>query len=635
MRFVISRRKLFVTIQVVILALLGSFVLKSAGLLVPLDNYCLRFFYCVREWPGFRGRPAYPHKDVVVVGVDDAFFSQLGRSSLTCKDYLDLLRAVRKGGAKAVGLDVLLSEGDGGQDKELAAELDNVVLPYVLVRSGGKAPNSPNRYEPTPVLKGAAAGLGYWNPRYKRAGCRMQLVYEATDEIKISFPLAVLAVYAGKKPRDVEVDDFRVRVGKFELPVEEDHTFWVNYFPVDYLGTRESEHQISAVQVLAGTARPDVFKDKLVLIGRTDRDAPRYVPTPVDKSGRMGKFSEVQIFANVLSTMLDGFVEGQFIGPQRRLISALLLTALIMVTCLFVLVLRPIYSIAVFAVEVLASIYGGCLLFTWWNCVADLPLLLSGVTQAFGLMMIYVAYRREDEVTALSAYIAPAVRRRIVDSSRRIPLEGERKELTILFADLRGFTAMSHRMDDPRATVVLLNEYFDAIVPIIGAEGREGTVDKLMGDGLLAFFGEPIPFRDSPQRAASTALAMQAAFRQMYAQWATAGRLPPAEKQDKPLGLGIAIATGPVIVGNIGCTSRRLMNYTVIGDAVNMASGLQRMAERGQILIDQRTADLLAADGFPTRRIGPCNLKGVTVEAYELLGPGPERKLSQGAEADK
>jgi class 3 adenylate cyclase len=77
------------------------------------------------------------------------------------------------------------------------------------------------------------------------------------------------------------------------------------------------------------------------------------------------------------------------------------------------------------------------------------------------------------------------------------------------------------------------------------------------------------------------------------------------------------------------------MNYTVIGDAVNMASGLQRMAERGQILIDQRTADLLAADGFPTRRIGPCNLKGVTVEAYELLGPGPERKLSQGAEADK
>ena len=74
MRFFISRRKLFVIMQVVVLALLGSLILKSAGLLGPLDNYGLRFFYCVREWPGFRGWQAYPHKDLVIVALDDAYF---------------------------------------------------------------------------------------------------------------------------------------------------------------------------------------------------------------------------------------------------------------------------------------------------------------------------------------------------------------------------------------------------------------------------------------------------------------------------------------------------------------------------------------------------------------------------------
>ena len=604
MRFFISRKRTFVVIQVMLLSLLISGSLKILGLLEALDNRCLGLFYYVREMRAFGGRPSAPDKGVVVVAIDDATLHSLDRHALRYDDYAQLLRAARLGGARAIGLDVSLSESDGGEDARLARELDKVILPYWL---GKRKSVSELRRYPDSLLQENAAALGYVNPSYRRAGSEIQLL--CGPHGGCSFPLAVLAVAAQKKPSDVQEDGYTVRVGPFQLPMERDHFFWINYFSPRFLEPGAGRHQISAADVLSGRIPPDAFHEKIVLIGETHRDTPHTVETPV------GRLARVQVFANVISASL----KGKFMARRSGALSAALLVALVVLTSLTVSRLRPVYSLFLFAPAPLAVICIGCSVFARWHYGMDTPLLLVGMSAAFTMMMSYVSYEHSEEVIALSAYIAPAVRRKIVrkiaDAAQRIPIEGERKELSILFADLRGFTALSQKMD-ARETVALLNEYFDAVVPVIAMDGHEGTIDKFMGDGILTFFGDPYPFPDNPQRAVRTALAMREAFNRHYASWVSSGRL----SGDASIGLGIGIATGPVVVGNIGCTIIRRMDYTVVGDAVNLAAALQGIAGGGQILLDRCTADLVR-EGFESCLIGTRQWKKITFEVHELIGP--------------
>ena len=163
----------------------------------------------------------------------------------------------------------------------------------------------------------------------------------------------------------------------------------------------------------------------------------------------------------------------------------------------------------------------------------------------------------------IARYVSPEMCEEILKNPALLQLGGRRQEVTVLFADIKGFTAMTEGMD-PEAVVEVLNTYFTEMVELVFE--HQGTLDKYVGDALMAVFGVPVPLAHAANRAVECALAMQFRLAQMRAQKRTPIR-----------GIRMGINTGEVIVGNIGSVKR--MDFTVIGDAVNVAARLQELAK--------------------------------------------------------
>lgn len=175
----------------------------------------------------------------------------------------------------------------------------------------------------------------------------------------------------------------------------------------------------------------------------------------------------------------------------------------------------------------------------------------------------------------LRRYVSPQVADAIMTGEAPVAFSSVRRNLTILYSDIRGFTEMSERME-PEELVDGLNEYFTAMTDLVFSNG--GTLDKYMGDGILAFFGDPIPFEDHAERAVATAFQMREQIGDLRTRWL---------RSEEELTIGIGISTGYVTVGNIGSATRT--DYTVIGNQVNLAARLADNAEPGQILVTERT----------------------------------------------
>jgi adenylate cyclase len=183
--------------------------------------------------------------------------------------------------------------------------------------------------------------------------------------------------------------------------------------------------------------------------------------------------------------------------------------------------------------------------------------------------------RREALVRSnFERYFAPNIAAEIAQQDTAVPLGGDRRPITVLFSDIRGFTSMAESMG-PDAIAQLLTEYFSEMVEIIFEHG--GTLDKFVGDAIMALWGAPIAHADDPDRALRAAVAMQHGVRRLNERWALAGR--------PEIGVGIGINYGEAFAGNIG--SHRRLEYTVIGDAVNVANRLCSEAGPGEILVSE------------------------------------------------
>ncbi len=211
------------------------------------------------------------------------------------------------------------------------------------------------------------------------------------------------------------------------------------------------------------------------------------------------------------------------------------------------------------------------------------------------------------ERQAFERFLSPNIVEKILVNPNEIHLGGENQTVTILFSDIRGFTRMSEHMD-PHAVVELLNEYFSEMTDLIFESG--GTLDKYLGDGIMVVYGAPFPAPDDAMRATKTAIEMQRALADLNRNWQSRGQ--------QPLRMGVGINTGTVTAGNIGSAKR--MDYTVIGDAVNLASRLCSNAAGGQILVSESTYSLLNGS-IPGQRLEPIRVKGkeTPVELHEVF----------------
>jgi adenylate cyclase len=227
-----------------------------------------------------------------------------------------------------------------------------------------------------------------------------------------------------------------------------------------------------------------------------------------------------------------------------------------------------------------------------------------------GILIVFHDLSEIQKYTTLKSAFSRYVTEQVVEKitmSDEISLHGEKRNVTVLFSDIRDFTSLSEQLE-PTEVVATLNAYFSAMIDVIYQ--YEGTLDKFLGDGIMCIFGAPIEQPDHAIRAAHTALAMQAALAQFNQQ---------QQHRGKPtLHMGIGMNTGDAVVGNVG--SEKRMEYTAIGDNVNLAARLQTFATGGQIIISQSTFAAIRSS-VQARSLPFVTVKGKhePIPIYELI----------------
>ena len=214
----------------------------------------------------------------------------------------------------------------------------------------------------------------------------------------------------------------------------------------------------------------------------------------------------------------------------------------------------------------------------------------------------------------LQRYLSPAIAARLADSPDSLTLGGERQEITVLFADLRGFTTLAEQMP-PEELVQVLNRYLALAVRVIFE--HEGTLDKFLGDAIMAIFNAPLRQPDHVERALRAALAIKRSVRECW----------PALSEQLRLDFGIGVNVGEAVVGNIGSLER--MDYTAVGDCVNIAERLEEVAQPGQILISHDVYERVR-DRARVRSLQSVSMRGrqTSTLAYELIDVEPSVSVS-------
>jgi adenylate cyclase len=353
---------------------------------------------------------------------------------------------------------------------------------------------------------------------------------------------------------------------------------------------------------------------KLVFLGATEVGVGDLVSTP------FGEMPGVEVHANAAGNLLQGrSVQDGFL---QLFVSSVALFALGLLVPLLVATVRrhlvgSLLAIAVvFAWPVLCNLV---FRFSGWHLQVVAPMLAGGLALIAALRyQIGTVDRQAQRVKGLfRRYVSPEVVEELL-GRERVELGGEKRVMTVLFSDIRGFTDMSEHLDSS-AVVTLLNEFFTPMTQLVLERG--GTLDKYMGDAMMAFFGAPLDVPDHARRACETALAMRQELARLNEAWRRSGRFGEG---DKRLGIGIGLNSGEMTVGNMG--SDAVFDYTVIGDAVNLGSRVEGLNKvyGTEALVTEATVEA-AGDGFLFRQLDRVRVKGKQepVALYELLAARP------------
>lgn len=365
----------------------------------------------------------------------------------------------------------------------------------------------------------------------------------------------------------------------------------------------------SEEQLLAGqtpNVDPAVFRDKIVFVGVTAAGLYDVFETPF--AG--GKMPGIQVHAAVA----DDLLSRRFIVPAPGWVRVFSVVVASIVVGVVAAVLHA--PVAAF-LTILASgvfVWGTTALFgagTWVNMTQ--PLLSAGIALFGGVMYQYFFEGREKRKMKrlFGQYVSKDVYAQLVSNPDLARLGGQRRDMTVLFSDIRGFTTITEK-GSPEEIVHMLNEYFTRMVEIVFR--HKGTVDKFVGDMVMALFGAPLDDPLHADHAVEAALDMLEDLRKLNEKWV-------AEGKDVKVDIGVGINTGPMVAGNIG--SDQIMSYTVIGDAVNLGSRLESLNKNysTHIIISDETRQRLKGR-FVFRPLGDVVVKGKTkpVAIFEVVG---------------
>ncbi len=470
-------------------------------------------------------------------------------------------------------------------------------------------------------LAEAAASYGFINIRPDPDGTLRHALLIVRYQDQDFFPaLALQIVRQYEKIPDQNIAAYiaedgleRIQLGTHTLRPSHDGTALINY-----AGPYGTYAHYSMWDVMSGATPPEAFRGKIVLVGGTALAIGDMRNTPFE-----GTYMGVEVHANIIDNVLHSGEKGRgFL--QRGLNEEMIDVGVILIFGIgFGLLfgrVQPLYSTLLLLAGLAAFVWFVYWAFAaqgrWLSFVIPAGTLVANYAAITSFRMIFEEREKRRIRKTFSQYLSGDVISLIEkDPQKYIRPGGEMKELTVMFSDIRGFTTLSEGLT-PDELVLLLNEYLGEMTEAVFA--NQGTLDKYIGDAIMAFWGSPYPQEDHAIRGCKCALQMIRGLEKLNRKWKSEGRAP--------LAIGIGLNTGPVNVGNMGSAKR--LAWTVMGDNVNLASRLEGITKtyRISVVIAEGTYQQVASQ-FTCRELDRITVKGKSqaVKIYELMGGAAER----------
>jgi adenylate cyclase len=581
-------------------------------------------------------------RDIVIVEIDDASIKmlepQVGRWPWPRDVHAVLLDFMRQAGARLVVFDVTFLERDidhPERDEELGratARSGNVVHDLFLGEQETARPDQrdietrsipgckpfPSFVEielPIVPVRSTARALGHVAMALDPDGPWRRSLPLACygGRLYPSLPVAAALALQNLEPKDIRWSPRELRFGSIRAPLDSDSRLpiWFNGPPGSYSRVSFGKIFYSALELEEGKkplVSPDQFKGKIVFVGASAAALFDLFTTPYsggagarDASAKaaktVGKMAGTEVQANIL----DSLLHGRFLRdvPFWLVAAVVSLVSVLAAASVFYL---PLWG-ALLGLVLTPTVYLAVAQFAFARHYR-LPVVPVVLAWAFAETsgFVYQYWIEDSEKRKIrkifSHYVSRDVLHELLSNPSAAALGGKRAEATVLFSDLRGFTTLSEKTP-PEALINQLNEYFAAMVEIVFE--HRGTVDKFVGDMIMALFNVPLPDPEHAANAVRCAVAMQRRLVELNTRWRVEGR--PEFRS------GVGVNTGEMIVGNVGSESIR--SYTVIGDSVNLGSRLESLCKErdAQIIVSEYTRNLLPGDQR-LRDIGEVTVKG-------------------------
>jgi adenylate cyclase len=553
---VFRRAWLLIALAILLMLLELSAILPDWASPLERGDYAIRDAF-------LRLNPAKRHPQIVIAAIDDFSLAWNGtRWPWSRRDLAEIINWLNAAGARAVGVDIFLFEPDSDTQGDLALaealeQSELAVGALQIVHDASLETKTLNL--PIPLYRQAFDGLGITAIHADKDAVLRSV--QACD----SFDGQVFCHWALELARRLRQTEPPSQVSGASLFFD-GHLVPLQHgrILVPYAGPAGTYPYYSAARIPLGDYPAEDFRGKIVLLGATSNSLQDTHPTPFSARRPM---PGVEVVANLLAAAL----EGNYLQIAPGWVNLLLIVLMTLLAAWLGRLRSPARMLAGALAGM--SVYALLALFVFARFRFFLPVTGGEVMLFLGVVLpgLEQAVNQEREKARIrrlfSRFISPAMVEQLLETPRLETLN-KRANLTILFSDIRGFTSLSERLA-PEEVVAFLNPYLAKMAEIIHKHG--GTVDKYEGDAILAFWGEPLPLPDHALRAVRAALEMRLALDGLAADWRAEGIAPERFE------IGIGLNSGEVFVGLLGSEQR--INYTVIGDNVNLAARLQDLTK--------------------------------------------------------
>jgi adenylate cyclase len=552
---------------------------------------------------------------------DDRIREFINKSKLSAENDLILANAIRKSRAKIVlGYFFYMSQAELNyqvEQKDIEMQLKrigNSQYPLLMYDQKNTAIDpfitKYTAYIPEAnidILSQAASSSGHINIVPEEDGIIrwMPLVIKCGEDIY--GPLSIQSVwnYLDRPQLIVKVADYGIegiKMGEIFIPTNEEGKMLINY-----LGPERTFPHYSMTDILHGNLPKGTFNDKIVLAGATAIAIYDIRNTP---------FSPVYPGMEVHATVIDNILNKDFLEKPKwtEIYDALAILILGLLTGVAVRRVSALKGILFSSVLFIIYIWISGWLFVHWGIWVNIiyPLLALALIYTSLTVYRYLTEERERKKikSAFTFYVSSSVVNEMLKYPEKLKLGGDRKELSVLFSDIRGFTTIAEGLT-PEDLVHLLNEYLTVMTDVVFK--YNGTLDKYMGDAIMAIYGAPLDLPDHPIKACRSALEMIRELKRLNQKWIGEGK--------QPMDIGIGINTSPMMVGNMGSEQR--FDFTVMGDSVNLGSRLEGANKnyKTNIIISEFTFDRVKNE-FVCMELDSVRVKGKSqpVKIYNLVG---------------